>query len=276
MAVTGNDPVSAANVAAAIGAAPAPSATDGKPVSAANLKAMVGAQAAERSKTARLQDMTWAQLKEISDATNAGNLEQMKEKYKHLLWQRKDAKTNCMINNTGDWWHAVVLSDMGVDVDENGKPALFTFCCIEKFDDIRMNYGSVSTGWEGSEARNFLNTRYFNKFDADLKSAITPVVKKNSPGLGSDTIDSLWVPSLTEFGIDKTYDHYDEVPLGTPLSWFNRNTMRDCNSMRRFSATKGFMTRSMPYASSFFSVNQNIVYQTSNGDDGVVMMCFCV
>lgn len=276
MAINGNEPISAANVAAALGVSTTTGGTAGKPISAENLKAMMDAQAAERSKTARLEDMSWSQLKEISDATNADNLDQMVEKYKHLLWQRKDAKTNCMINNKGDWWHAVVLSDIGVDVDESGKPVLFTFCCIEKFDDIRMNYGSVATGWEGSEARNFLNTRYLDKFDVDLKSSITPVVKKNSPDLGGDTVDSLWVPSLTEFGIDETYSHYDKVPLGTPLSWFNRNTMRDCEKMKRFGATNGFMTRSMPNASSYWSVDENIVYQTSNDDDGVVMMCFCV
>ena len=276
MAIKGDEPISAANVAAALGVSTTTGGTAGKPISAENLKAMMDAQAAERSKTARLEDMSWSQLKEISDATNADNLDQMVEKYKHLMWQRKDV--HVVYSNSNDFYAICACIDMGKDVDESGKPVLFTFAMIYEHNHAKYAAGSYSGGWDKSTMRTNLNGVEANYYK-ELTPYVTPVQKKNTPEFGDDTIDKYWIPSATEMCVPvNSGDCTDKVALGNPYSWFENYKSRSPKNFDLFTKDNEVMTRSSYSKYSYISISSNgeSSYYANYDVDYPSVLCFCI
>lgn len=276
MALTGNEPLSVGNVATALGVSASSCSTGDKPISAENLKTMMDAQDAERSKTARLEDMSWSQLKEISDATNADNLDQMVEKYKHLMWQRKDV--HVVYPNGRDFYAICACIDMGKDVDENGKPVLFTFAMIYEHNHAQYANGSYSGGWDKSTMRTDLNGVEANYYK-ELTPYVTPVQKKNTPEFGDDTIDKYWIPSATEMCIPvNSGDYTDKVALGNPYSWFENYKARDPKNFDLFTNDNSVMTRSSYTKYSYISISNRGA--SSYCEDYDVnypsILCFCI
>ncbi|NFE18578.1 OmpL47-type beta-barrel domain-containing protein [Clostridium botulinum] len=90
-----------------------------------------------------------------------------------------------------------------------------------EFDNLGSNY------WKDSDIRKYLNTTFYNKLSNDVKSSIltTRLENKACPSDGGDiyyTEDKIFLPSLTEMGLESDYCS----PIGTNFQSFNTNESR--------------------------------------------------
>ncbi|AUM93738.1 TPA: hypothetical protein LA742_002885 [Clostridium botulinum] len=113
-----------------------------------------------------------------------------------------------------------------------------------EFDNLGSNY------WKDSDIRKYLNTTFYNKLSNDVKSSIltTRLENKACPSDGGDvyyTEDKIFLPSLTEMGLESDYCS----PIGTNFQSFNTNQSRIMKSyledMPGYYSNEQYFTRSV-------------------------------
>jgi len=158
------------------------------------------------------ENMTWEQIKAISDAGKA-------DEYFNL----GDTKTITLTNG-----NTVVMEIVAFDEDtkEDGTKAAITWLSKDIVTTHVMNNSGINLGsWEASDMRVWLRGDFYNSIPAEVKNAIVPVDKTyfdyNSYSTRS-CLDAIWIPSYREIfgGTDFESSGADYT------AYFNNNTAR--------------------------------------------------
>lgn len=231
MAIKGDEPISAANVAAALGVSTTTDGTAQKPISAENLKACL-----ESMNTDNLEDMSWSELSALSKQVNSGNVDMFRKRFKNLTGHL-DKEIN-LSEALGGFWsydsnskssttlHAVLI-DVCKDVDVNGNPCLFTFMlrgrCYAEMIKIIEPYDNH---YQCMSIRDDINDggRYWTRFPQEFRDSLRTVPRKyydvtNYRNPKINTInDKMTIPSIAELGISVDGNKYDN-PDGEKYEW---------------------------------------------------------
>lgn len=228
MTLTGNEPLSVGNVAAALGVSASSGSTGDKPISAENLKSVLS-----KAMTFDVESSSWSELAAMSANVDAGNADMYRNLFKGAIGKEKT------ITLSKEWGigdaskkssktlHAVCI-DVCKDVDVNGKPCLFTFF-IRPRTFFHYGYHSGSIGdYKSRYEREYLNDQsmWFGYIQQDLRDVIRVVPRKYWSKDGSWKIatinEKLSIPSLAELGVsvpDSWHSGYD----GTVYEWLSKH-----------------------------------------------------
>jgi hypothetical protein len=179
------------------------------------------------------------------------------------------------------------------DVDENGSKVGLTFITkgVLKDKHIMSNSTLVNTAsWRDSEMRKYLQETIYPALPDDVKSYITPVVKRTSAGGGNtdhanmiDTVDAIWTPSLIE--MFDTYQQKVYTAEGTTYEYFITSDSTEAAKERRIkkdasgNAQRYWLRTPVPYSrNEYWMISQlggGISTYSSYSNRGVVFG-FCI
>ena len=228
MAINGNEPISAANVAAALGVSTTTGGTAGKPISAENLKAVLS-----KSVSFDLESASWSEINAMSANVDSGNADIYRSLFKGCIGKEKTIVLSQPWGFGGENYlssttlHAVCI-DVCKDVDVNGKPCLFTFFIRPRTFLYWGNHLNDKRDYSGLEEREYMNDpgKWFGYIQDDLRAAIKTVPRKYWANYGKWEIatinEKLSIPSMAELGIPVPDSIHNEDD-GAVYEWLSKH-----------------------------------------------------
>lgn len=214
---------------------------------------------------------SWAEIAEISESGQAAE-----------YFSVGDTR-NITFNNNGETYDVQFrIVGFNHDMTEDGGTAGISLMSVYSLDYTTIGATTVSwlnkyIGWSGSKFRDTLNSVTINMLPSDLIQHIKSVQKisaaAGSPTMLETTVDKLWVPSVTEYGLSHSTTAANQgVPYSSPSRSPYVQNKGTIGTAYEYQDTRS----SSNWASSMcVALNPNLA-ATYNGCTGNVKVGFCI
>lgn len=262
MAIKGDEPISAANVAAALGVSTTTGGTAGKPISAENLRSVIKDNGAAIAAGYALENLTWHQIGDMSASANAMGKAKALETFGFYKGQTKTITYGGIKNPL------ICVAVCPDKQAEDGSMPLFMFRPLYSMGSASPNganddwsRGDGYKGWRDCKARSDYNGSIYNSLPSDLKAIIKPVINQCIDSIGGTTVDKLWAPISDEIA-----GPVDELSGGNYLFGINNIAMSYSSSNKHVNECDWMLRDGTDYTTpySYYYINSDSLFLVSS------------
>lgn len=271
MTVNGNEPISAANVAAALRVSTTTDGTAGKPISAENLRSVIKDNGAAIAAWYALENLTWQQIVDMSALANAMGKAKALETFGFYKGQTKTITYGGIKNPL------ICVAVCPDKQAEDGSMPLFMFRPLYSMGSASPNganndwshavgWGEADgyNGWRDCKARSDYNGSIYNSLPSDLKAIIKPVINQCLDSIGGTTVDKLWAPISDEIA-----GPVDELSGGDYFFGINNIAMRYSSNDKHVNGCDWMLRNGTNYTRpySYYYVNSKSSFLVSSNNN---------
>lgn len=262
MAIKGDEPISVANVAAALGVSTTTGGTAGKPISADNLRSVIKDNGAAIAAGYALENLTWQQIGDMSASANAMGKAKALETFGFYKGQTKTITYGGIKNPL------ICVAVCPDKQAEDGSMPLFMFRPLYSMGSASPNganddwsRGDGYKGWRDCKARSDYNGSIYNSLPSDLKAIIKPVINQCIDSIGGTTVDKLWAPISDEIA-----GPVDELSGGNYLFGINNIAMSYSSSNKHVNKCDWMLRDGTDYTTpySYYYINSDSLFLVSS------------
>lgn len=262
MAIKGNEPISVANVAAALGVSTTTDGTAQKPISAENLRSVIKDNGAAIAAGYALENLTWQQIGDMSASANAMGKAKALETFGFYKGQTKTITYGGIKNPL------ICVAVCPDKQTKDGSMPLFMFRPLYSMGNASPNGANNDwsrrdgyKGWRDCKARSDYNGSIYNSLPSDLKAIVKPVVNQCLDSIGGTTVDKLWAPISDEIA-----GPVDKLSGGNYLFGINNIAMSYSSSNKHVNECDWMLRDGTDYTTpySYYYINSDSLFLVSS------------